>query len=215
MNRSNNYVPLGLLLVVAGMLFLAQNFGIFNFAWDLVFALLFAGGGVAFLAVFASGRANWWAVIPGFVLLGLASVMVISRVAPGLEEVGGALFLGSIALSFWVVYLVERENWWAVIPAGVLSTLSFITLLSQFGLDMELGGIFFLGLAATFALVYFLPNPQGPMRWAAIPAVVLGVMGFLLLIAMSQLINWLWPLALIAGGGFLVLRAVMRNQWNS
>ena len=32
---------------------------------------------------------------------------------------GGALFLGSIGLAFWVIYFVRRDFWWAVIPGGV------------------------------------------------------------------------------------------------
>lgn len=71
----------------------------------------------------------------------------------------------------------------------------------------ETGGIFFLGLGLTFLLVAIIPTPEGQMRWALIPAVILLVMGLLLTAALTQLINFIWPLALILLGLFLVLRA--------
>jgi hypothetical protein len=64
-----------------------------------------------------------------------------------------------------------------------------------------------LGLGLTFALVGLVPTPEGQMRWAFIPAVILTIIGLLILVALSSLINYIWAVALIAGGLIIILRA--------
>jgi hypothetical protein len=204
----------GLLLICAGILFLLQNFGLVTIVTGAIWALLFAVGGVAFLAVFATNQEHWWALIPGFTLLGLAGLIGLSTLFPQFGELGAALFFLAIALSFAIIYIMHRENWWAVIPAGVLTTLAIIIAFS--GNDGNDGqwvpSVLFLGLAATFALVYFLPTPQGQMKWALWPAAVLGIMGLLMLLLVGSLANFIWPLALIAGGAALMLRTLRRRE---
>ena len=74
--------------------------------------------------------------------------------------------------------------------------------------DLFLWGIFFLGLALTFALVYLLPMPGGRMRWALIPAGVLFVVGLVVMMATTSAMSIVWAVALIAGGAYLVYRTV-------
>jgi hypothetical protein len=106
--------------------------------------------------------------------------MTLNRILPGgTGEWGGSILLGGIALSFLLIYLVNRENWWAIIPGGVLLTLALIISLGSFLGGFEVGGLFFLGIGLTFALVAVIPNPQGSMAWAWIPAGILTVMGLL------------------------------------
>jgi hypothetical protein len=119
----------------------------------------------------------------------------------------GVIMLGAIGLAFLLVYLVNRDNWWAIIPAGVMGTLAVISGLSQVLTGFETGGIFFLGLGLTFALVAILPTPEGQMRWAFIPAGILFMIGLLLTAATSSLSGIIWPLALILFGLFFVWRA--------
>ncbi len=140
-NRTGAFA-IGALLVALGVLFLLQNFGLFSSFGDFVWLVLFGAGGLAFLYVFAVSPQQWWAVIPGFVLLGLAALIGFGD---RLGAWGPALFLGSIGLAFWVIFVVRREFWWALIPAGTLTTLAFVSMLADRLPDMATGGIFFLG----------------------------------------------------------------------
>jgi hypothetical protein len=200
----------GTLLVVGGILFLLQNLGYFP-GGSLFWGIAFGVGAVAFLWTFFTDRAQWWALIPGFALLGLTIVLLLSVVAPSLEDLGGALFLGLIGLGFWIVYLTNRQFWWAVIPGGVLVTLAIVagmdSLLKE-APDALSGGVFFAGLGLTFVLLGFLPTPQGQLRWALIPGGILLVMGLLVALAAASLINYVWPIALIVAGLVLVWRTV-------
>lgn len=202
--RRNLNALWGLLLIGLGVLYLLQNFGVLR-GLDFIWPLLFAVAGLAFLFVFFTNRAHWWALIPGFTLLGLAatagSQMLLSDF-PG--EWSGAIFLGAIGLSFWAVYLARRDNWWAIIPGGVLLTLATVAGVSDNLPGVETGGVFFLGLAITFALVFLVTR----MRWALIPAAALAVMGVLLIIGFENLINFIWPIALILAGLFLIIRVL-------
>jgi len=89
------------------------------------------------------------------------------------ETLGGVLFLAAIGLAFWVIYFTKRELWWAVIPGGAMFTLALVAGLESVFEGAEMGGVFFLGLGLTFVLLYFVPTPQGRMKWALIPAAVL------------------------------------------
>jgi hypothetical protein len=199
----------GVLLIAGGVLFLLDSLGIVAVGMVL-WPALFAVASLAFLFVFATApRTNWWAAIPGFVLLGLTGTIALDQLAP--EVAGGwsgGLFLGGIALAFWVIYLVNREQWWAVIPGGVLLTLALVAGLSSVFEGLEVGGIFFFGLGLTFALLAILPTPEGRLTWAIIPAIVLLVMGALITAAAAQLINYLWPVALVLGGLYLLYRVI-------
>lgn len=200
-------------LILLGVLILLSNLNVIPWTIDTMqwfWLVVFGGAGVAFLAVFFSNRENWWAVIPGFTLLGLA--ILISNIIPtAYSDIGGGVFLGMIGLSFWVIYLLRRDFWWAIIPAGVLTTLAVVAMTADTIGGMPTGALFFLGLGATFLLVYFVPTPEGRMHWAIWPAGILGVMGILLTLGMEGFGQYIFPAALIILGGWLVTRSLVRR----
>jgi hypothetical protein len=190
MKRTDTTILVGLLLLGAGFLFLLLNLGLLGQAEAAVWAAAFAAGGAAFLAVFWRDRAHWWALIPGFVLLSIGTLIGLNAFVPSFNEAwGGALVLGGISLSFWMIYLTDRARWWAVIPGGVLLSVAAIVLLSAQLPGQELGWVIFLGLALTFGLVYLLPAGEGRNHWAIYPAAVLLVMALLLMAMMGQVLN--------------------------
>jgi hypothetical protein len=203
---------IGLLLIAGGVLYLLDNLGVVRWG-GLVWAAAALVGALAFLGVVARDRAMWWALIPGVTLLGLAATISLGELAPALgDRWGGALFLGSIGLSFWLIYVLSRANWWAVIPGGVLLTLAAVAGLED-GMGIDVPGVFFLGLGLTFLLVAVIPTDQGPlrMRWALIPGAILLAMGALFAVGFETAIGYVWPAALILGGLALLWRAFRRN----
>jgi len=213
MEKLESRILWGILLIAGGVLFLLDSLG-FIAVGTVLWPVLIGIASLVFLSIFVTApTSNWWAAIPGFVLLGLAGTIALDQLAPEVGEVwSGSLFLGGISLAFWVVYLVNTENWWAVIPGGVLLTLALVAGLSEMFQGIEMGGVFFLGLGLTFALLVLLPTPEGRLTWALIPAVVLLVMGALIIAAAEDLINYVWPVALILGGLYLVYRAFGSRQ---
>jgi hypothetical protein len=216
MTRSYSRLLWGLLLVGLGALLLLQNLNLIpmqNFVWGVVWAGAFGLAGLVFLYMFLQDRAQWWAVIPGLTLLGVGLIIGLSVLFP--QGVGGwigGVFLAMIGLAFWIVYFTNREYWWAVIPGGTLVTLGVVAGATSIWGGVELGGLFFAGLGLTFLLVAVLPTPQGQMKWAYIPAAILLAMGILIWLAATSLIQYLWPLALIVAGGYLLWRAYISRR---
>jgi len=201
----------GGLLVLAGVLFLVQNLGLFRIG-ELFWVVLLALAAVFFLSVFLQNKANWWALIPGLTLLSVGIIVLINWISPDHgERWSGSIILAGIGLSFALIYLVARQNWWAIIPAGVLFTLAVIAGLEEFFPALGTAGLFFLGLGLTFALVALLPNPQGDMRWAWIPGGILLLVGSIFLVAGGNLLVYVWPVILILAGGLFIVRA-LRNR---
>jgi hypothetical protein len=212
--KENNAIW-GILLVVGGLLFLLQNLGIFRGLAALMWVALFGAAGLFFLYLFLKDLAsNWWAAIPGSTLLGLSATVFFGEVGPRfLQPVSGSIFLFSIGFGFALVYLANSQNWWAVIPAGVMTTLGVVAGIDAFGPRwMDSGGVFFVGLGLTFLLLGVLPARGKPgqgehgLRWAFIPGVVLLVMGILIGTPFIGAIGYLWPLVLIGGGAYLIWR---------
>jgi hypothetical protein len=213
MKRTDTNILVGLMLLGAGILFLLLNLGLLGPAEAAIWAAVFAAGGGAFLAVFWRDRAHWWALIPGFVLLSIGTLIGLNEYVPSFDEAwGGALVLGGISLSFWMIYLTDRLRWWAVIPGGVLLSVTTLVILSAQFPGQELSWVIFLGMALTFGLVYLLPAGEGRNRWAIYPAGVLLVMALLLMAMMGQAINILWPIALILAGLYIAYRRLRPLQ---
>jgi hypothetical protein len=198
----------GIILIIGGILLLLDTFGYIHggsLFWTIVLAL----AGLLFVALYVTQHEHWWALIPGIIFLAIATTVGLNAFLPGFGDssIQGTMILGGIGLSFLCVYLADRGNWWAIIPAGVMATLAIVAIPVVSDTALTSGGIFFLGLGITFALVALLPNSVGPMRWAWIPAGILGVFGILLVISAENLINYIWPALLIIGGGALLVRA--------
>ncbi len=204
----NSRIFWGALLILGGVLFLLQNLFSFQYG-NLFWALVMGLAGLFFLTIFFSNRSNWWALIPGFVLLGVGLSISLDTIAPSLSStLSGPIVLGSIGASFLVIYLLNREFWWAIIPSGVLLTLAIVISLENLLSDMGFVSVFFMGLAATFALVALVPTHEGRMQWPWIPAIVLALMGVIFGAFSGAFMAYLLPIALIVGGGILIFRTL-------
>jgi hypothetical protein len=201
----------GLLLIAAGVFFLLESIDILELgsAWSLVFA----AAGIIFLVTFISRREDWWAAIPGFALLGIGLLIGVDALFPELaDSAGGGLFLSSLSLAFIAVLLrTGGEQWWAVIPGGILLILGLLLGVEPYIGEDAFAGTFLLGIAATFALVYILPFPEGETTWALIPAGILAVIGTIVLASATAWANLIWPIVLIAAGLFILLRNARRG----
>ncbi len=223
MNLSKNSTNLlvGTLLIAGGVLFLFSNLGLFgglgSAIWSLIWIIAFGAGSAVFLLTFLRDyRENWWAAIPGMVLLGLALAALFDEIIPGLGGLSGPIFLASIGAGFVLVYIATPENWWAIIPAGVMLTLGAVAGVDEagiggFGSDFE-GTLFFFGLGTTFLVLALLPNAGADLRWAFIPGLVMLVLGLFTAASLDSLISYIWPVALIGGGLYVLLRGASNRR---
>ena len=206
MKRFDMRILIGIVLIVAGSVFLLQNLGVFYGGVNLLGAIAIGSVGVTSLYFYANNRENWWALIPGTTLIAIALNIFLDTVFYSLGNIlGGGIVLGGIALSFWLIYFTQRGSfWWAIIPAGALSSLAVVSVADEIFHDA--GGIFLLGLGATFLFIANLPGYDGQLKWAYIPGWILIAIGIISLPFMGSALNILFPLALIAVGGYVLYR---------
>ncbi|MEA3325828.1 MAG: hypothetical protein U9R53_00725 [Chloroflexota bacterium] len=199
----------GILLIATGVIFLLSNFGIITLDWEMLVGPLFAIGGLVFVLLFVLNTDGWWALIPGFVLMGIGLIIFMGdKEAALVESWSGAIFLGFLGLAFFLIYITHHEQWWAIISGGALLTIAGVTLVPD---DEFLSGmIFFLGLAVSFGLVYLLPKPAGRLKWALYPAGILFVIGVLMILGVTNVLNFVWPAALLIAGGYVLYRALRK-----
>lgn len=215
MKQQAGRIVLALVLILFGVAALLDSLNVINLPFviqgpNMIWMLLFGISGIAFMVAFFSHGANWWAVIPGLTLIGLA-ILVGGLIPAPFEALSGAVFIGCLALSFWLVYLTRRENWWAIIPGGVLTSVAALIIVESFSVpDLLPVAVMFLGMGVTFLLVYLLPSPVNRSVWPLYPAAILGVMGVLFLLGAGQMFNWLAAVALIGIGAWIILRSMRR-----
>jgi len=200
----------GVLLVAVGVLVLLQNLHIIRSGLSLLWSLCFLAAGAIFTYLHFKDRANWWAIIPGFTLLGIGGLILLGWALPAIgDTLGTFLLLGAIGASFFVIYANRREHWWPIIPGGVLITVAISTLLEDLLRPaFDTGSLVLIGLGVTFLLVYLLSPSEKRMTWALYPAGILAAIGVIIGITTSPLMSYAGPVALLAIGGYLVYRAL-------
>jgi hypothetical protein len=193
-------IPGGVMLFLALVTLLADTVG---GEWiGTVFLFMI---GLSFFVVYWSNRTRWWALL-------VAYIMFVLSIAPAMASFGGdvpayfgTIFLLAVAVPFYVVYFRSEQNWWAIIPAGVMTTLAIIATLGIAGWirDERTGGIsnaiLMAGIAATFAVVWL----RHSMNWAKIVTIILALLA-VASIFFASYSEIFWPVAIILVGGYLL-----------
>ena len=202
-DRAKNWwalIPGGVMLFLALVTLLADNVG---GEWiGTVFLFMI---GLSFFLVYWSNRTRWWALLVAYIMFVLSIAPVMSSFGGETAAYFGTIFLLAIALPFYVVYFRDGKNWWAIIPAGVMTTLAIIATLGIAGWikDTQTGGysnaILMGGLAATFAVVWL----RHAMSWAKVAAIILALVA-VASIFFASYAEIFWPVAIILAGGYLL-----------
>ncbi len=173
---------------------------------------LAALGGPFFIAYLsrrdaAGNRLHWWPLVPGYLAVALAGLLglTIFGLSP---QIMAAFALLEIALPFWVLYMVNRLKWWAVIVAAVFSLLgvgmlAFFSLVSLFRSGNQAFYVIVnIGLALTFTGLWLTVRRFDWALWAA--------GGFAASAAASVFLpsSASWALLALAMGLYIVYRQV-------
>jgi hypothetical protein len=203
MKRINPFLAWALFLVAAGIFLLLKNLGVFQQWGEVAWGGLFAVVGLAFVIWFVVDRERYWRAIAGFTLLGIGAVILLGWRNGNLGDWRSALVLFGVALGFWAVLLAHADNWWAVIPAGVLTVVGVLVGLgADFSQPAWLAALF-VDLGLVFLLLYLVRFGQHDTRWAGVPAAALLLVGLVTWVGTlggSQDVKKFWPVALILAG---------------
>jgi len=197
----------GLLIILVGILLLVQQLGKIDLSGDFWGIAFMLGGGVIFLTLWLSERAQWWSLIPGGILASWGVAALLGKLGLSATLVSLVGMFGSAA-GFLAIYWMDRkENWWALIPAGVFVLVGIASVIGTAVGEDWTGSLVLWGIAAVFAVLYLRDRSQ---FWPLIPAGVLAVVGF----GVSPLAtsaSFLFPALLIVAGALLVVRTLFRR----
>jgi hypothetical protein len=197
----------GMLLIVFGITAFLDNFvGIDDWLKVAIMGI----GGVAVFLVFLTDRKNWRLLIPAYVLLAIAGISALALTDMLQGEVIGSLVLVLVALPFLAVYLLNQDNWWALIPSWVLLAIGLMVfLIGQNILNDELIVTYVMFSIALPFFVVYLTNRKN--WWALIPSGVTAVIG-LAFFAGTDLAQYVIPAVLLIAGIWVLSRSFTKQE---
>lgn len=203
----------GSILILAGGLFLAQSLGYLPMLSAQFLMIAFGGASLLFfLAYFLTGIRNWGLLFPACILGALALTIWLVQMGWSNSAIGAPI-LAAIGIPFLVAFALNRHgNWWALIPAWVLTVLTLFTLVADKVPEEVIGSLMMLAIAIPFLVVYFVDRSRW---WALIPGGILGVLSVIPLLTLGandELIGS-FVLFVIALPFFIVYFWSVNNWW--
>jgi len=206
-DRTRNWwalIPGGVMLFLALVTLLVDNVG-----GEWIGSLFLFLIGLSFLVVYLNNRTRTWALLVAYILGVLSLAPAMASGGGDTAAYFGSVFLFAVALPFFIVYFRTWEkNWWAIIPAGVMTTLAIIAGAAIAGWigESEQGfanAFLMFGLAATFAVVWL----RHEKAWAKVVTIVLVVLG-VASVFFASFTEFFWPVAIILVGAYLLFTAL-------
>jgi hypothetical protein len=171
---------------------------------------LLAAAGLGGLLVFLTDRSEWGLLLPTYVLWAIAAMLALIELDILRDEVIALYALVAVALPFLAVFLRDRSQWWALIPAYVLIAVGvMVILIEQGSLEDELPAAYvMLAVAAPFFVVYA-RNPK--QWWPLIPGGIMAVIGLSFLLA-GDLLQYVPAVVLLMVGAWILVRQFTRRE---
>ena len=192
----------GGLLILLGLLLLIDNLELLGDLDVPVLSLMLAALGLVFLAIFINNRAQWWALIPGLVILGIAAAVYLAERDLVPDYAVATISLAGVGLPFLLIFFADRQHWWGLIPAMTMGGIAMGIFFEGTGAIGEevVGGFVVGGISLGFLSIYLIDRKQW---WALVPGGATGIVAcFLFLATATQVVV---PAAMIVLG-LLLLR---------
>ena len=199
-------IPAYALWAVAGLLALVE---LNVLDGEFLAAYVLSAIALPFIAVYLRDTSQWWALIPAYVLLAVAAMILLSETALLPATFEATFVLTAIALPFLVVYLRNREQWWPLIPAYVLLSIGIMIPLEELGVlnDFLVPAYVMFVIAIPFFIVYF-RNPK--QWWPLIPGGIMAAIGLSFLLA--EAFQYVFPALVILVGIWVLIRSFTRKE---
>ena len=219
-NRKTRIITifLGMFFLLAGVGGLAAT----RFGDEVVAPAIMFLFAVCFSVIAAWSRKNQWAIIPAGLFATIGLVVTLEILIPK-SEVTGPVFMFLLAATFLFFAILSKKNWWAIIPGGIFASIGLVAaldILVPHEAYPSLPGtltwgfytwVLFLGLAATFGILWLLRKSL-PTRWAIYPAVGFLAMAVLFIIEGARFSEYWLETMLLVFGVTLLLAVLTRKR---
>jgi len=195
----------GLLILLGGLLLVDQFVDLTDWVW--MAALVFSG--LVALGVYLSDRSDGWLLLTAYILLVIAGLVALFTLNLLPDELVAVYVLLAIALPFLGVFLRDRSQWWALIPAYVLLAVALMNWLMETGIltDLLVPGYVMFAIAFPFFVVYGSNTRQW---WALIPAGILTIIGIVFFI-FEAAVQYIGAVLLVITGMWILVRVFTRK----
>ena len=199
----------GGLLILFGIIMLLQLvFDLRGWGWEWALILFLAG--FAALGVYLTDRSNVVLLLPVYILWAIAGLIALIEFNLISDAAIPLYVLTAIAIPFLAVFLRDRKQWWALIPAYVLFAVGFMVALLGYGLlsDLLVPAYVMFAIAIPFLAVYAFNSKNW---WALIPGGIMAVIGLSFLIAEAAA-GLIVPVFLVIAGIWIIVRQFLRKE---
>ena len=176
-------------------------------AWMWVAILVVAG--FAAFTVYLADRSDWGLLIPSYVMWAIAGLIALITLEILRDEAIATFIMAAIALPFLAVFLRDREQWWALIPAYVLLAVGVMVVLigAEVLSDLLVPAYVMFAIAIPFFVVYARNSKEW---WPLIPGGIMALIGLSFLIAEAA-VEYVLPAVLILAGAWILARQFARR----
>jgi hypothetical protein len=198
----------GLVLIVAGGMFLSQGVGVISELPSQVWTIVFAGLSLLCLASYLiNGVERWGWLFPACISGALAVTVGLGEAGVSSAAVGVPI-PASIALPFVVAFALNtRRNWWALIPAWVMAVLATVILITERMSGEAMAIFIMLCFAMPFLIVYVVDRRRW---WALIPCGVFCFNAVVVLVATQAVGAWVETLVVF----LIALPSLVAYLWS-
>ncbi len=124
--KSSNAI-FGAGLIIIGLVFLLENFGFIEFAFESVWPFFLIIGGVAFWAGYFTDRKNIGLIMPGTILTIYGGLFLYCSLYGWYHmETAWPLFMIGPGIGFFLMYLLGTREAGLLIPAGILTGIGIL-----------------------------------------------------------------------------------------
>ncbi len=116
------------MLAVAGLITLL-TLGVLDDPYVATYVLLAIA--LPFFVAFLFNRANWGLLIPAYVLLAIGVFVPLSELGILDDNLTVTYILFAIAIPFFVVFIRNTKNWWALVPGGIMAVIGLSFLIAE------------------------------------------------------------------------------------
>jgi hypothetical protein len=197
----------GGLLILFGVISLLESFTNFG-PW--VWVAVLAAAGLGIYAFYAQERTEKWMLIPSYVLLVIAGLVALITLNILRDEAIATYVLWAIGMPFLVAFLLDRAQWYFLIPAYVLFAVGLMVGLIGLRIldDLLIPAYIMFAIAIPFFVTYSRDTTQW---WPLIPGGIMAIIGLSFLIAEAS-VQYVVPVALIIAGIWVLARQFTNRE---
>jgi predicted membrane protein len=116
------------MLAVAGLVTLL-TLGVLDDPYVATYVLLAIA--FPFLVAFLRDRTKWGVLIPAYDLLAVGVFVLLTELGVLDDNLTVTYILFAVAIPFFVVFIRNSKNWWALIPGGILAIIGLSFLIAE------------------------------------------------------------------------------------